>query len=237
MEVFFIIVVFFIIIFLLVPRTNQKTQEISLFLDERDENLLNNEIRQLIKKHIGALSIKRLQKRKIDEYGVINDQIWNKEMEYFYQNVIYPQYSLTRTDAFSKICSIINEEVDQHAETSIHICSKISEMSPTQFEAFCTGILIQNGWIASTTKASGDQGVDIIAKKGGISVVFQVKKMSKPVGNRAVQEAIAGKEFYSANYGFVVSNAEYTQSAKELANKSGIRLIHYAELDSLDKFI
>ncbi len=228
--------IFFLIIYLSIRHDNNKAKKAQAQIEasiNAEDNLINNEVRQLIKSHIEALQTKRLQKRRMDEYGIINDQIWNKELEYFLRNVMYPKYAVSDIKTFD----VINEEINRFSKLSPYSTKNISEMTPKQFEAFCTGVLIHNGWKATTTKASGDQGVDIVAKKNGIVAVFQVKKVSKPVGNKAVQEIIAGKEFYSANCGFVISNVDYTPSAKELANKSGIKLIHYSELHSLDKLI
>jgi len=41
------------------------------------------------------------------------------------------------------------------------------DMSPTEFEDCCADYLKLVGWAASTTKGSGEQGVDMIARKNG----------------------------------------------------------------------
>jgi restriction system protein len=110
-------------------------------------------------------------------------------------------------------------------------------LSPTEFEAYCEQLLVNSGWQSTTTKASGDQGIDILATRDGLKAVFQCKKQSSPVGNKAVQEAIAGKSFASADYAFVVSNADFTPSARELAAKSGVHLLHYSSLSCLDQYL
>jgi len=81
------------------------------------------------------------------------------------------------------------------------------------------------------TQASGDQGIDVIATRDNVKAVLQCKKYSQPVGNAAVQEIIAGKQFEQADIAAVVSNNSYTQSAKQLANAAGVHLLHYAELE------
>jgi len=106
----------------------------------------------------------------------------------------------------------------------------IEKLSPIGFEHFCADILKANGWQARVTQASGDQGIDILARYNEIEVVFQCKKYSSPIGNKAVQEAIAGKQYARANLAAVVSNAAYTTSAKQLANTTGVHLLHYSEL-------
>jgi restriction system protein len=107
-------------------------------------------------------------------------------------------------------------------------------LSPIEFESYCAEVIRKSGWHATTTKASGDQGIDVLATRNGFTAIFQCKKYSSPVGNKAVQEAIAGKAFASADIACVVSTAQYTQAAKDLAAKAGVYLLHYSELADLN---
>lgn len=110
------------------------------------------------------------------------------------------------------------------------------DMSPTEFEQRCADYLSLKGWKAQTTKESGDQGVDVIAHKAGHVLVLQCKLYSSSIGNKAVQEVYAAKAYTGANMAAVVSNQRYTQSAQELAAKTGVLLMHFTELQSLAKF-
>lgn len=103
-------------------------------------------------------------------------------------------------------------------------------IEPLEFERRCSEFLKMCGWRSRTTKASGDQGADIVATKDGITVVCQCKRYSKSVGNKAVQEVFAAKTFYNAQRGAVITNAGYTKSAIELAGKTGIELFHFSDL-------
>ena len=47
--------------------------------------------RGLIKQHAETLRVKRLQKRRIDSYGVRDDSNWDKEIVYFLETVVYPK--------------------------------------------------------------------------------------------------------------------------------------------------
>jgi restriction system protein len=108
-------------------------------------------------------------------------------------------------------------------------------MSPTEFERCCADYLGLRGWHAKTTKGSGDQGVDVIARKAGHVLVLQCKLYSSPIGNKAVQEAFAAKAYAGAVTAAVVSNQRYTASAQELASKTGVLLLHFTELQGLDR--
>ena len=98
-------------------------------------------------------------------------------------------------------------------------------MDGHQFEEYCANLLKLNGFSSvEVTKASGDQGIDIIAYKNSIKYGIQCKLYSKPVGNTAVQEVYAGKDFYNCHIGIVLTNSTFTSSAKQLADKLGIIL-------------
>lgn len=110
---------------------------------------------------------------------------------------------------------------------------KRKDITPLNYEKSITIKLKSLGFNARTTKASGDQGADVIAKKNGISFAIQCKKYSKPVGNKAVQEANAGRDFYNCDYGVVVSNAGFTKSARQAANACKVILLNDTQLEKL----
>lgn len=111
------------------------------------------------------------------------------------------------------------------------------DMSPIEFEQCCADYLGLKGWDARTTKRSGDQGADVVARKAAHFLVVQCKKYGKPVGNKAVQEVIAAKAYQQATVAAVVSNQTYTPAARELAKKAGVLLLHFTELGSLDRIL
>lgn len=113
----------------------------------------------------------------------------------------------------------------------------IENLNPYEFEHSCAEALKELGFEARATKGSGDQGVDVIAEKKGFKVAIQCKLYSNPVGNKAVQEVIAGKQFYNADIGAVVTNASFTPSAKQLASTCDILLLNIVELHKLDEHV
>lgn len=102
---------------------------------------------------------------------------------------------------------------------------KINHMRGQEFERFVAELLAANGYSeVNITKASGDNGVDILAKKDGVKYAFQCKRYSKSVGNHSVQEVFSGKAFYQADYAVVVTNSSFTPAAVEMAKKIGVLL-------------
>ena len=51
---------------------------------------------------------------------------------------------------------------------------KIDAMSGLDFEIFVANLLKKQGYVTTNLKGSGDFGVDVIAKKGGIKYAVQV---------------------------------------------------------------
>ena len=101
---------------------------------------------------------------------------------------------------------------------------------PVLFEKSTTKNFELFGLQSIETKKTGDQGADVIAKKNDITIIVQCKLYSQPVGNKAVQEVHSAKEYYKGNIGLVVTNSSFTKSAKQLANSTGVFLLHYSEL-------
>jgi restriction system protein len=110
-------------------------------------------------------------------------------------------------------------------------------MSPLEFEHYCARLLQHHGWKAYVTPATADQGVDIVAEKRGTRIVLQCKKYSKPVGNRAVQEIVAGIAHAEADRGIVVAINGYTKAAARLAASNDVLLVHHSELRRIDRLL
>lgn len=114
----------------------------------------------------------------------------------------------------------------------------VDEMSGEQFERWCASLLIRSGFQnVSLTKATGDMGVDIIAYLRGYKFVFQCKRYAKPLGNKPVQEIVAGRQYYLATVASVITNNYFTDGAKKLAESNRVCLIDrktlsYATRDS-----
>ena len=53
---------------------------------------------------------------------------------------------------------------------------------------------------------------------------IQTKSYNTPVGNHAIMEVVAGKNYYKANRCIVITNNIFTKSAKDLAFANGVEL-------------
>lgn len=100
----------------------------------------------------------------------------------------------------------------------------IDLMNGLEFENFVSVIFKKMGYDTELTKQSGDQGIDVIATKGVTKIGIQAKCYSNTVGNSAIQEATAGKQFYNCSKIMVVTNNFFTSSAQQLALSNGVIL-------------
>ncbi len=94
-----------------------------------------------------------------------------------------------------------------------------------EFERYVALVLRDNGFRdVELTRASGDQGVDILADREGKRYAIQCKNYAGAVGNAAVQEAYAGAQFYGCDVAAVICPGDFTPAARELARATGVRL-------------
>ena len=182
--------------------------------------------------HIKTLLKKARQTLHRDDYGMWVLDKWFLERNYFIDKILWTE------------CPSILEEVDRAwLENAIDDrvltlfdqpepkgVVAIETMSPSEFEHFCAALLREAGWDAEVTRATGDQGIDIVAEISGFRAVFQCKLYSSPVGNAAVQEVIAGRAFEHAHLAAVISNASFTLSARQLASTAQVHLLHFSEV-------
>ena len=102
---------------------------------------------------------------------------------------------------------------------------KLVKMDGFEFERYITRLYAHMGYKAYTTKASGDFGADVIARKGKEKLCIQCKYYKNPVGIEAVQQAVASLGYYKGTKAVVVTNSTYTDAAKTLAKKNNAILI------------
>lgn len=114
---------------------------------------------------------------------------------------------------------------------------KIRHMNPYDYERYCAKLLMKNNWRTALTKASHDQGADIIATKRELRIVLQCKKYTKPIGNHAVQQVVAAIAHEDADRGIVVATTPFTSAARKLAESNNVLLLHHNELSRVDRLL
>ncbi len=135
---------------------------------------------------------------------------------------VHPREILVSSPTIAKAMSRKAKVPKPSANVSL---DSVDSMEGHEFEYWCAELLKQNGFSnVEVTKGSGDQGVDIIATKGGVRYAIQCKCYSSSLGNKPVQEVHAGKNMYRCHVGVVMTNSHFTSGAKELADATGVLL-------------
>jgi hypothetical protein len=156
-----------------------------------------------------------------NKYGDLDERPINKEILEF-MGTYYPEGSLSFFYRSAPL-GLIRTKVLQWLEEVPR--SSGSPVDGIAFEFWCAGKLEEMGWSCVVSKASGDQGVDVIASKDSQIVAIQCKRFTAPIGNKAVQEAHAGMKYYDAGTAVVLGTGGFTKSAQELARSTGVKLI------------
>ena len=105
----------------------------------------------------------------------------------------------------------------------------VDQLTGKEYERYVGEKLCHLGYtLIRYTPDSGDYGADIIMKNpDGEKSCIQCKRYKKSVGVSAVQEIVAAKGYYGCTEAVVATTASFTPSAKELAERNGVRLLEH----------
>jgi hypothetical protein len=106
-------------------------------------------------------------------------------------------------------------------------------MRGVEFEQFLQRVFELLGFRVRSTKASGDQGADLVVSGKGQNIAVQAKGYGDSVGNHAVMEVVAGMAFYQCSSCAVITNSQFTRSAIDLARATRCRLIDGSQIRDL----
>lgn len=109
--------------------------------------------------------------------------------------------------------------------------NKIDQLTGFEFELLVQKLLIKSGYHdVKITQASGDYGIDILAKKKHVFYGFQCKRYQKNIGVNAIQQAYGGISYYNLDQAIVITNSYFTEAAYQLASVNDILLIDRQKL-------
>jgi len=125
------------------------------------------------------------------------------------------------------------EQERRERRTRIEKDGNFSEVrTGKEYELFIKGTLERAGYQVEMTPDGGDQGVDIIISIGERKIAIQCKFYSSPVGNAAVMQVAAGRDYYDCTHAMVVTNSSFTKQAKDLSFKTGVWLERHEDIVS-----
>ena len=142
--------------------------------------------------------------------------------------VIEDWYAVVLTLVESKCRELLDKPLSKNLK---------KDATGVDFERYCKKILEEAGWVVEDTPISGDQGVDLIASIEDLRVCIQCKCFAKPVGNKAVQEVVAGMIHWNGTHAVVVGKSGFTKSAQNLAGSNNVILTSDSELENLENLV
>ncbi len=125
------------------------------------------------------------------------------------------------------------EQESWQQEHGMKRADELDALTGTEFEEFLVGLFRAQGYLAELTVTTGDYGADLILTKDGQRIAVQAKRYVGSVGVSAVQEALSGQAYYKCDAAWVVATGSFTANARELARKSGVKLVGRGEIGNL----
>lgn len=96
--------------------------------------------------------------------------------------------------------------------------ANVDTMNGIEFEHYAAALLANEGFTdVQVTRASGDNGVDIMATRSGKRYAIQAKRYKGTVSRRAVSDAVAGMLPYGCNACMVITSGHLSPKAMDFA--------------------
>ena len=214
--------------------------ELNSILDASEQRMApyRTALLPFLEQHRQTLLTKYRQMSRPDAYGRIDDRAFSREISYFVEQVI-PESVIFEVKSYcseyiKEICQIVIKEYVslQALQVEAPELPYDPKMSGGDFESLVADKLVKAGCVVRFTPATGDQGADLIVVRKGKSIVIQCKRSAATVGNKAVQEAYAGRKFHDAAEAWVVSDAPFSRQAYELAHALSVKLVDLDQVEA-----
>jgi len=101
----------------------------------------------------------------------------------------------------------------------------VNMMTGLEFERYVAGWLKRRGYTGIRLTEHYDLGVDIIARKDGVTWGVQVKRCSGMVKAHAVRQVVTALNHYGCDQAMVITNGVYSRPAIQLAKSNNCILL------------
>ena len=218
-----------------IPTLLREEEKVRREEDRRNKNwiALQPMLRDALITHKPQLISNLRKSYVVNEYGTVEKDARNIEIERFLKSV--KLLSKANGAGLSKSLGYVKSWATKEI-SSTTIKTPLPE-NGLDFEYWVADRLNERSWEAQVTQGSGDQGVDVVANVNGLRLAIQCKLYTGSVGNKAVQEVLAGMSFFDLDRGVIISTGKYTKSAHALANKNQILLLTPNDIPYLSELL
>jgi restriction system protein len=197
-----------------------KAQDAKRIKNHQWHNFLE-QLQTSLEKHKPQLISNIRKSYVVNEYGTVELDDRDKEIARYLRSV--KLYSKAEAVGYRRVYGYIKTWATREVKkTSINTPLPKNGID---FEYWVADRFNERNWSAQVTQGSGDQGVDVVVNIGVLRVAVQCKLYTGSVGNKAVQEVLAGMSFFDLDRGVIISTGKYTKSAHALAEKNNILLL------------
>ena len=116
------------------------------------------------------------------------------------------------------------------ADRRVQLQSTVSQLEARQFEFEVARLLQLMGYGVQVTQATGDDGVDVFARKEGEKVIVQCKRWKKPIGRSPVDELAGTAARHGATHAILATTSSFSTDAVIAAEKHHIVLWDFVTL-------
>jgi restriction system protein len=103
--------------------------------------------------------------------------------------------------------------------------SQLQQMDPIAFERFVGQHFTKMGYKVENTRASGDEGIDLILRRGRRMAVVQCKRYGGTVGQPVVRDLYGVMVHTGADEAYLVTTGTVSRAAVDWANGKPIHLV------------
>lgn len=223
--------------------SNDIEKEVINYQDNNYSNIDNiSSIDNIIKFWLESLAKDNVKVNNIDLYTIakINDVIVQTNNELLLECLTnlkdWIKYYDSKVEYLRKESNrnrYLSGDFSKEKQAKAFKYSLINVETGEEFELYLQNLFRELNYKVKHCGKSGDQGGDLIVKKGNITYVIQAKYYTHKLDNTPIQEVVGAIRFYNANRGVVITNSTFTKKAIELANTNRIILINGDDLEKL----
>jgi HJR/Mrr/RecB family endonuclease len=151
------------------------------------------------------------------EMGFLSDLLREHRFNYYICDVDQLCHDRTRALALARFEHSLQEKKPE-------TLTDIDSMTGFEFEDFLINLFTTLGYTVERSKRSHEQGLDFLLERYDERIACQVKRYNQAVGNKAIQEVNAARDYYHCQKALVVTNSNFTSSAIQLAERCNVEL-------------